>query len=840
MGSFPLLAAALLLLIAAPLLLEALAAFVFARRYVSPHAAFRAFRAALVSWLTYNRHGAVGPAVFQSPAGTYRERRAMTVAVIVLFAAGLSSLFSLYRDALARSDYAKPAFRGRKAPSLAQRLRDADFFPNFGAVPRASPSPGPPDRVFQAPTTPEPDAAPQPGAPLAGQPPARPKAQPPKSEKQPEDDPEGLKLQPYQKELLSLMPPDEREEYLARLRKQQTPAVPIDEPDTPTRLTSVQDTNERLGRQWFAMAFMLMFFGLFYSLYPILTALLSVAFFLGSCFTTAARVAGFWGQELGTADPERLFATETWDDLVRRVQKSRDQIEKHSLLLGVNAFDDTPVIVLREVFAEHAHLLGDSGSGKTSLGLASLLAQFIRFRDSSVVVIDLKADDLALFEGARKEAQRADLRFRWFTNELHRSTYVFNPLTQRHFAGLTTYQQADVLACAMGLQYGTEYGASYFSDANTNLLYQALCKRAGISSFAELAELLAAKHTIKMDPELRKAASHLHASVDRLAAFEPLNATLAAGYPGSAIENAIDFADVFSTPQVVYFHLPASLGSTSSADIARFALYSLLSAAKSLGPARRERQVYLFIDEFQRIVAHNLEIVLQTARSMNIGVILANQTLMDLHVPGANLIPTVRANTRFKQIFAASDLAEQQEIGHTSGEAVVLTSTWTEYLGPTAGAAGDRSRTKSETITPRLRPNDILLASDHPQQSIVCITRGKGYAQFGGMPFIMTSAYHIDLTEYQKRRTAAWPDCPDETITPPVHAPLRQKELPLSQPEPERPDPVLGKPDAVIDTGQPKPTPAEQKSLPLDALDAHWKSQQRRSTGGRKPRATDR
>ena len=233
----------------------------------------------------------------------------------------------------------------------------------------------------------------------------------------------------------------------------------------------------------------------------------------------------------------------------------------------MNAYDDTPVVVPRGVFKEHAHLLGDSGSGRTSLGLASLIAQFTRFKDSSVIMLDLKADDLALFEGARIETERAGLHFRWFTNELDRSTYVFNPLTQRHFSALSLYQRTDVLTAAMGLQYGSDYGTSYYSDANTELLYQALRKRPDLSSFVQLEKLLHAKYNIDIDTELRRAASHIHASISRLAAFEPLNASPASSADAGALQSAIEFSDVFVTPQVLYFHLPSFQGSTSSAEI---------------------------------------------------------------------------------------------------------------------------------------------------------------------------------------------------------------------------------------------------------------------------------
>ena len=93
--------------------------------------------------------------------------------------------------------------------------------------------------------------------------------------------------------------------------------------------------------------------------------------------------------------------------------------------------------------------------------------------------------------------------------------------------------------------------------------------------------------------------------------------------------NRIDFADVFRTPQVVYINLPSTLGTASSAEIARIALYSLIGSAR-LTPDNERKQVFVFIDEFQRIIANKLEMIMQTARSMKVGMILANQSMLDL------------------------------------------------------------------------------------------------------------------------------------------------------------------------------------------------------------------
>ena len=689
------------LLIALPWLSEQAIAFLFARKPVGLPTMVRAFREAVIDWFADNRHGSTAVGVFQSPSGTYRQRRQLTLAAVAAFSCLMVQLSDRERLMWER-------LRGPARPWFEVQLQPDPPPSENRSAEGASPNPSPP-----------------------------------------------LELEPWREGLLKRMRPDERAEYVERLRARRTAAAGATAPAPARR--SDWDTFRRRLLSVVPLGFHL-------AVVPVFLAIVPPLYVLACCFATTARVAGLWSQEFKTASGRRLLNTETWDDLVARIRASGDAVERESLLLGVNAHDDSPVIVPRSVFAEHAHLLGDSGSGKTSLGIAALLTQFIRFGDCSVVVIDLKGDDRALMEGARVEAERAGLRFRWFTNELDRPTYAFNPLTQSHLAKLTLYQRTDILTASLGLQYGTDYGRGYFSDANSEMLYHALKSRPeGIASFVELAAVLREKAPFRGVPEdLRAAGAHLNAIINRLADSEPLNATGRDGRPASVLAQAIDMIDVFREPQVLYFHLASAIGMASTADIARLALYSLLTAAKT---AEGERtQVYLVVDEFQRIVSNNLEIFLQQARSMNIGVILANQTLGDLKTADADLIPTVRANTRFRQIFAASDLAEQEDIIKTSGETAVFSRAFSQYLGGVFGASGTFSL--SETLSPRLRVNDVLLATDHPQQSIVQIRRGQGYAQFGGFPFVMTSTFHITQQEYERRKRAPWPDRDGETLRP--------------------------------------------------------------------------
>lgn len=165
----------------------------------------------------------------------------------------------------------------------------------------------------------------------------------------------------------------------------------------------------------------------------------------------------------------------------------------------------------------------------------------------------------------------------------------------------------------------------------------------------------------------------------------------------------------------------------------------------------RKHPVFLVVDEFQRIVAGNLEYILQLARSMNVGVILANQSMEDLRTRTTDLIPTLEANCRYRQWFAVSSSDDRARVVANSGE------TLEDFVTRSVSENGE-SYTYIPKLMPRLSQNDVLLITDHRKQSIVTLTRGKGYAQYGGMAVAVESEFHISLAEYQARRRMPWPD----------------------------------------------------------------------------------
>ncbi len=476
---------------------------------------------------------------------------------------------------------------------------------------------------------------------------------------------------------------------------------------------------------------------------------------------------------LAGAAPYRRHAVRAndWNSLVTTLRSSANPVERKSYYMARVVADRSPVLVPRSLFGEHAHFLGDSGSGKTSLGLAPFIEQTIQFGDASVIVIDLKADTLELLATMMAAAKRLrnelgiDLPLKYLTTRDDLSTFAFNPMMQTFWHRFNSFKKTDLLNGATGLKYEPTYGADFYTAVNDGVVQYTYKSYPDVKTFDQLADrcghVLVSADKRELHSEIRKNGAHVHEVLKRLASFPPLNVAPGCGFPDDVIEKAIDLADVFRKPQLLYFHLSSILGPGSAPALARFVCYFLLASASQV---ERTVPVYLVIDEFQRMAAQNFEYMLQLARSMGVGIILANQSMEDLKKGKIDLIPAIEANCRYRQWFAVSSSADRERLARTSGETIEYFTT----RGSSTNSDGKTSTSHSisERVMPRLSANDIMLASDHPKQSIVHISRGAGYAQYGGLPVICESDFHISQEEYDSRRRTPWPNRQTGTFIP--------------------------------------------------------------------------
>ena len=718
-----------------------------------------AFWGALRGWSAYNTHDTSAPGVFQSPGGDARRRRGLTLAAtffLTLSALPLAGYFPVGMMATGRMPWVEQASKSwvRKVPPLSSRL------------------PAPPE-AFEERTLSEVQAS----------------------------------LQPWEQEYFSELPRNERAEWLGGKREEQRASQTEGEWSSyvdlaTSRIVQSPETFLTLAATGLPSGNT----PLIWSLVPAVLLSISVPplifILLGALFIGPAVVV----QRSALTPPQRNHA-ETWDGYVRRLHSSRHRANgtrlRDHLWLGTNWENDYPILLDRRVLHDHAWILGDSGAGKTSRGLAPLAAQLIRLahvrnRDPedtahSVVIIDLKGER-SLFRGAQLEAERYGIPFKWLTIEPNDSTYAFNPFQQKFLKGTSLDQQAQILLQSLGLDHGEGYGPLHFTIAHLRVLARALGLYPDIASFSELSEKLAAQDGLPDVSEGdRDEAADLFVLTDQLSRHPAINVTT--DEDPVLAKHGIDMADVINGPQVLYFYLPAVREPGTGRRVARLALYSLLATAHHLEQTTgKVGQVYCLVDEFQRMADQALSLFLQQARSKGISLVLANQNITDLRVRNEDITPTVMGNTRFWQIFASKNLDQQDILIKASGEALHALWSESESSSPTGLSSSLGYR---ETVFPLINRNDLIEMSDHPDRCYFHISRGSGYSQFSGYPFIGKTQFHITADEEDARKRHPWPEATEETTVltvsrkPVGKTPKHRKKQRAKAATPEQPEVAL-------------------------------------------------
>ena len=589
---------------------------------------------------------------------------------------------------------------------------------------------------------------------------------------------------------------------------------------------------EEMQTPWRISALAVVRFLLLKLLTVICAAILPALFIVGMTIAIAGRtLASFEGaieeaiKEDERKQQEQLIPWRSpWDNRIDRIVNSANDLEREHLYLGRSIVDDAPIWLHLPMLKMHAHIVGDSGSGKTALGVIPLMSQLIaRSHDderegngpSSTVIIDLKGD-MALFETARLEAERAGLPFKWFTNVSGLSSFVFNPLAQGHWGKLTANQKSQGLAQALSLEYGEGYGRGHFSALSEGVITRTFERFPEIQSFTQLRKRWATRAAFEVIGDLEdwKESKHLLSLIGKLAQIEPLNVlpedpTIPnEEQPQIPWRHRIDMDDVFDRSQVVFFSLASLLEPTTVSPVAKLAVMALLQAS-ALRSSQKKNQVYVFIDEFQRILSENISVMMEQARSMKIAFILSNQTLSQLDQRALQLSEIIESCTAFKQVFRASDLPTLQRLEAQSGMAIERRIRWKQGIladsdidsmldpnlapvastqGPvemswsrqtvvagnrafssgrgTASAASEpdlasRMIEVQENVVAKFSRNEILQISSQPMMSLVKFTEDSGFVQYGGQYVGLACEYPMPWLAYKERSGAVWP-APDE------------------------------------------------------------------------------
>tara|TARA_R110002072_G_scaffold271038_1_gene430901 strand:+ start:15588 stop:17579 length:1992 start_codon:yes stop_codon:yes gene_type:complete len=359
---------------------------------------------------------------------------------------------------------------------------------------------------------------------------------------------------------------------------------------------------------------------------------------------------------------QKKVAPTEWQALMNQISQSPNPHVQGSIYQGHVACNGSPVCIPRSVFHTPVHIAGDTGVGKTARGIIPLAEQLLSDCNSSLVMIDMKGDSHELLASLKKSADSVSLQtgqpvpVRYFTTLRDDATFAFNPFLFECWPRLTVDQQADIVCAALGLLYGTGYGEGHYSTANTAFVYAVLKHFPEVRSFADLADrmrfALKRPKSVGLDDSIQSDGSHVRRIVDQLANVSPLNVSAGNTPSDDVIAEIMDPAGLFQQPEIHYFHLSSTLGPGVAPHIARLAVYMLLTTAKL---SSRDKQVYLIIDEFQRIATSNLDYLLQLSRSMGVGVTLANQSIADLRKSGLDIV--IDSNCRYRRWFGVAGTA---------------------------------------------------------------------------------------------------------------------------------------------------------------------------------------
>jgi hypothetical protein len=460
-----------------------------------------------------------------------------------------------------------------------------------------------------------------------------------------------------------------------------------------------------------------------------------------------------------------------WDTKVERLLNG---LRQPHLYIGRTLSDHDLWLLDRLLLRTHAHYMGGTGSGKTSLGLASSAFQLIAHADSSVVVIDMKADR-GLFWGAFVEAKRAGLPFKWFSLEGGSASFSFNPFTQIHNQQRGINARAQSLLVSLGLYYGDAYGKTFFQSITLDTLTAFLTKFRDIRSFADLARYAEEPGSYSATNTDQENSQHLRMLLRQLASVAPLNVTDGLRPPvrPEVLRDAIEMTDILTRKQVVYFSLPSMEEELTAKSIGKLALYALVHAAKIVNRTGKSVPCYVFLDEFQQICAENIKILLEMARSMGVYLILSHQDISQLKTVDYDITSTVESCTTFKQVFEASSLTAMKQMEEYSGESRERTVSWTQALhggldeNDDAALSLDRAYPSrefelptaniGERERPRFTRNEILAVSAHPLRAFVRSRSDSGLTQYAGQWTAIECEFPTTLEEYEARSETPMP-----------------------------------------------------------------------------------
>ena len=313
-----------------------------------------------------------------------------------------------------------------------------------------------------------------------------------------------------------------------------------------------------------------------------------------------------------------------------------------------------PVCVPTDKLPEHIHILGGSGTGKTSLAVLPVCIQAMR-RDMAVIIIDFKGDKMAI-QATAKEAKLAGKKFYMFSLHPAVKSNTYNPLNSGN-----TLSKVERIMTALELVF--EGAARFYTYCQQAVFLELLTYFEGVKcTLRDVKELL-------RDPKLVEKITGDEITPEQVkgltAALTPYSDLDIINDP----EPDIDLGRIMNAGDVVYFDLRSAIAPELSTALGKMIAMDLQGHAAFRTP--QSRMALVAIDEFQNMVCPAFRNIVSKVRSANYALVLANQALGDLQAVGNDFLNTIVTNTRTKIIFCIDDPADAEYFARSSGQVVI-------------------------------------------------------------------------------------------------------------------------------------------------------------------------
>ena len=297
--------------------------------------------------------------------------------------------------------------------------------------------------------------------------------------------------------------------------------------------------------------------------------------------------------------------------------------------------DKKDIVVDEEMLNHHLHVLGPTGSGKTSLVILPLAKQAID-KGRGCCFIDFKGDEV-FKRYVQQKAKENKKRFYYFSIDPDEVSVGYNPLSSGDI-----HSKVDRIMTALELIYHGPAGFYSNVQAMTfvELLKEMVQEKKEIN-FLSVKNMLEDPHFLARTDVSSQEVKGLLAAISWIAGLEIIN------------RNELDLSKVIKNGDIVFFALKSQVNTRLAEAIGRMLIIDLKSQAVS----RKETDLpyFIFIDEFQNLACSHFVDVISKVRSANFCLVLSNQSRGNLANVSAAFENAIFTNTATKVIFMQED-----------------------------------------------------------------------------------------------------------------------------------------------------------------------------------------